>query len=87
MAGWESGFWEFNIAPRSNDLEANLGSIDTPTLVITGDNDTVVPTSDAEILSTLLPNATLVVIPRSGHLPQEEQVDLFSTAVVDWLAR
>jgi pimeloyl-ACP methyl ester carboxylesterase len=87
VAGWESGFWEFTIAPRSNDLQANLGSIKTPTLVITGDNDTVVPTSDAEKLSTLVPNATLVVIPRSGHLPQEEQAELFSTAVVDWLAR
>ena len=83
--GWERGFWEFTTAPRANDLVDNLTAIDTPTLLITGDNDTVVPTSDTEKLATLMPNTTLVVIPQSGHLPQEEQATAFSDAVIAWL--
>ena len=85
VIGWERGFWEFTTAPRANDLVANLATIATPTLLITGDNDTVVPTSDTEKLATLMPNTTLVVIPQSGHLPQEEQAALFATALTDWL--
>ena len=85
VMGWERGFWEFTTAPRANDLVANLTAIDTPTLLITGDNDTVVPTSDTEKLTTLMPNTTLVVIPQSGHLPQEEQATAFSDAVIAWL--
>ncbi len=87
VIGWERGFWEFTTAPRANDLVANLATIATPTLLITGDNDTVVPTSDTEELATLMPNTTLVVISQSGHLPQEEQAALFATALTDWLTR
>jgi pimeloyl-ACP methyl ester carboxylesterase len=86
VAGWESAFWDFTIAPRANALVGNLRKIATPTLLITGDNDTVVPTSDAQKLATLIPNSTLALIPLSGHLPQEEQPELFAEAVTDWLA-
>lgn len=86
IAGWERAFWEFVRAPRSTGLAQAVSSISTPTLLITGDADTVVPTSDTEKLATMMPNATLVVVPDAGHLPQEEQASIFADAVVEWLS-
>ena len=86
VVGWERGFWEFTKAPRSNGLADNLSTLNVPTLLITGSNDTVVPTSDTEALATLLPNATLVIIANTAHLPQEEDPQAFAVAVNEWLA-
>lgn len=72
IIGWEEGFWEFNRAPRSFDVKSRLGEIDVPTLLITGDTDVVVATADTEALATMIKGSSLVVIPRSGHLAQEE---------------
>lgn len=87
VVGWEEGLWRFTTAPRENGLVTNLDGITQPTLLITGDADTVVPTADTERLATELSGAELVVIARSGHLPQEETPEQFSEAVLDWLSR
>ncbi len=72
MIGWEEGFWEFNRAPRSFDVKDRLSEIKIPTLLITGDTDVVVATADTEALATMIGGSSLVVIPKSGHLAQEE---------------
>jgi pimeloyl-ACP methyl ester carboxylesterase len=72
IIGWEEGFWEFNRAPRTFDVKSRLGEIKIPTLLITGDTDVVVATADTEALATMIKDSSLVVIPRSGHLAQEE---------------
>jgi pimeloyl-ACP methyl ester carboxylesterase len=72
IIGWEEGFWEFNRAPRSFDVKDRLSEIKIPTLLITGDTDVVVATADTEALATLIEGSSLVVIPKSGHLAQEE---------------
>lgn len=85
VIGWEEGLWRFTTAPRDNGLVANLDGISQPTLLITGDSDTVVPTADTERLATELPGSELVIIPQSGHLPHEEAPEPFVDAVVEWL--
>lgn len=91
VMGWEESLWRFSTAPRDNDLLANLADIAQPTLLMTGDADTVVPTVETERLATELGGASnppeLVVIARSGHLPQEETAEQFVDAMLDWLAR
>jgi pimeloyl-ACP methyl ester carboxylesterase len=72
IIGWEEGFWEFNRAPRSFDVKDRLSEIKIPTLLITGDTDVVVATADTEALATMIEGSSLVVIPKSGHLAQEE---------------
>jgi pimeloyl-ACP methyl ester carboxylesterase len=72
IIGWEEGFWEFNRAPRSFDVKDRLSEIKIPTLLITGDTDVVVATADTEALATTIEGSSLVVIPKSGHLAQEE---------------
>ena len=72
VIGWEEGFWEFNRAPRAFDAKDRLDEINVPTLLITGDTDTVVPTADTEALASLIKDSVLFVIPQSGHLAHEE---------------
>lgn len=85
VSGWERAFWEFVRAPRSSGLSQAVASMSTPTLLITGDADTVVPTSDTEKLATMMPNVALVIIPAAGHLPHEEQPTAFMVAVSAWV--
>lgn len=85
IIGWEFGLWRFTTAPRDNALRENLDQLTMPTLLITGDANTVVPTADTERLAAELPGSELVVIPRSGHLPHEESAEDFVSAVVSWL--
>jgi pimeloyl-ACP methyl ester carboxylesterase len=85
IKGWERAFWEFSTAPRDNQLAENLTDISQPTLLITGKYDVVVPTADTEKLATVIKNNQLVVVEKSGHLPQEEQPGVFSDAVIDWI--
>jgi pimeloyl-ACP methyl ester carboxylesterase len=81
VKGWEEAFWNFSTAPRKNNLVANLGEISQPVLLITGDSDTVVPTSDTVKLKSLIPGSALEIIPNAGHLPQEERPAEFLSAV------
>ena len=78
---WELGFWNFVTAPRENQLRENLDSLDLPILLITGDQDTIVPTSDTVELQDLLPNSSLSIIENAGHLPHEEQPEAFMNAI------
>lgn len=84
VIGWEAGLWRFTTAPRDNGLADGLDEVTVPTLLITGDADTVVPTADTERLATLMPAAEFVVIARTGHLPQEEAPEQFVAALLDW---
>jgi pimeloyl-ACP methyl ester carboxylesterase len=72
VIGWEEGFWEFNRAPRAFDVKDRLDEITVPTLLITGDTDTVVATADTVKLAEMIKDSVLFVIPKSGHLAQEE---------------
>jgi pimeloyl-ACP methyl ester carboxylesterase len=85
VIGWEAALWRFTAAPRDNALAVNLDDLAVPTLLITGDADTVVLTADTERLAALLPEAELVVIARSGHLPHEESPEEFLDALRGWL--
>lgn len=88
VAGWERGFWNFVSAPRSNQLAENLEDLLLPALVMSGDADTIVPTSDAVRLAELLPNARLEIVTDSGHLPHEERPEAFMSqldANLEWL--
>lgn len=85
IKGWERAFWEFSTAPRDTKLVENLGSINQPTLLITGKFDEVVPTANTEKLATEIKNNKLVLVQKSAHLPQEEQPNIFNSEVATWV--
>ncbi|MEI5907782.1 alpha/beta hydrolase [Bacillus spongiae] len=64
------------IRDREGDLpEHVLHNIHTPCLLIWGDHDRVVPLNVGIRLNKDLPNATIVVLEKTGHLVPEEKPD------------
>jgi hypothetical protein len=49
------------------DCSAALPSVQSPTLVLTGDLDQLVSPQNARIIASLIPGASLIVIPGRGH--------------------
>lgn len=80
IEGWEQAFWEFNRAPRDSGISERLTEITIPTLVITGDTDNVVATTDSIKVSQIFKNSELVIIKNAGHLPNEESPVEFAKA-------
>ena len=62
-----------------------LHAIKSPTLVITGDADRLVPPASSDILAREIPNARLVKIPGGSHGFNFETPQLFNDAVLDFL--
>lgn len=59
---------------REGDLsEKSLQNIETPCLLIWGENDKIVPVNIGKRLSKDLPYARLVVFKETGHLVPEER--------------
>ncbi len=84
---WDVGLWEAVKASASDslDLSQHLGEFTLPVLVVTGDDDRIVPTDNSIRLAGLLPDASLAVIPNAGHVPHEEQPEAFMQAVEQFL--
>ncbi len=54
---------------RDTDLRGTIRSIETPTLVVHGDKDRLVPLSAATYLAAQLPRGRLATIVGGGHAP------------------
>jgi len=83
---WDRALWQLTVSSGAPDLAGRLGEVTMPVLVITGDDDRIVPAEQSVRLAEELPQAELAVIPDCGHLPQEECPELFLQAVRDFLA-
>jgi pimeloyl-ACP methyl ester carboxylesterase len=86
VENWDQALWQFTLASHASGLADRLAEFTLPVLVITGDDDRIVPTEDSIRLAGELPNASLVVIPQAGHVPHEERPDLFMQAVNEFLS-
>ena len=86
VENWDKALWEFTLASRPLDLPDQLGELNLPALVVTGDDDRIVPTAESIRLAKELPHAGLVVIANAGHVPHEEQPQAFLDAVVNFLS-
>jgi pimeloyl-ACP methyl ester carboxylesterase len=62
-----------------------LRRVQTPTLVVWGRQDAIVPVNCGEIYAREPPNARLHVIDNCGHAPHNERPDAFLQAVVPFL--
>lgn len=58
-----------------------LTTIDVPTLIIHGQDDQLIPVAEAKAAGKAVPEAKLVILPASGHLPNLEQPEEFNDAV------
>jgi pimeloyl-ACP methyl ester carboxylesterase len=78
--------------PRHTGSELSISAeevraIATPTLLVHGREDKVVPVQVSVTMLGLLPNADLHVFSACGHWTQIERADEFSALVADYLAR
>lgn len=52
-----------------------LPTIDVPTLILAGDEDTTTPVADAQAMQQRIPASVLQVIPQAGHYAVHEKAD------------
>lgn len=91
---------ELDIATRNQEMTARLTwkpymhnprlphflpRVTNPALIVWGKEDRIVPAECGERYRRLLPNATLSVLERCGHLPSIEHPDAFAQLVIDFL--
>jgi 3-oxoadipate enol-lactonase len=67
------------------DSGPDLARIQSPTLIVVGDQDTVTPPADAAMMHAAIAGSRMVVIPQAGHLSNLETADEFSTALSGFL--
>ncbi|MCO4847932.1 MAG: alpha/beta fold hydrolase [Yoonia sp.] len=67
------------------DQQNTLRRITVPALVLCGADDTLCPVHRHELMASLIPAATLKIIPNAGHLPTLEQPELTNKALKQWL--
>lgn len=82
---WDRALWEYALTYESSNLGEKLGGIKVPVLVITGDDDRIVPPEASKRIAREISHAELVVISDAGHLPQEETPEEFLAAVNNFL--
>ncbi|MCL4257119.1 MAG: alpha/beta fold hydrolase [Anaerolineales bacterium] len=62
-----------------------LSQISVPTLVVHGEEDQVIPKSEAEAMAAAIPNSQLHIIPQAGHVPNLEQAAEFNKIVASFV--
>jgi len=72
---------------RDPDLERRLPELQTPTLVLFGTLDAVIPPEMGHFYKELMPNSHLVFVYDAGHAVSTERPEAFTEVVADFLER
>ncbi|MDA1128158.1 MAG: alpha/beta hydrolase [Chloroflexi bacterium] len=67
-------------------LKRRAYRIKSPTLILWGENDRIIPPVYAEDFSNLIAGSKVSVIPNTGHLLMIERADVFAAAMVNFLS-
>ena len=73
--------------PRDPDLEARLGGLAPPTLVLFGTRDAMIPPDFGHLYKELIPDCHLVFVYDAGHAIAAERPEAFTEVVGDFLDR
>ncbi len=69
---------------HANRIERDAHLITQPTLIIWGEEDTVIPIKNGYKLRDAVPDSRLVVLKDCGHVPQEESSTAFAQLVAEF---
>ena len=72
-------------ASISHDLRSEVSNIKSPTLIIAGEQDILIPPRYSRILNEEIENSELVIIKDCAHVPPIEKPDEFNSIVLDFL--
>jgi pimeloyl-ACP methyl ester carboxylesterase len=86
VENWDKALWFYTTASQPQDFSTRLGEFIVPVLIITGDDDRIVPTDTSIRLAGEMPNARLAVLENAGHVPHEEVPSEFMDAVHEFLS-
>ena len=68
-------------------LERRLAWVRCPTLIVWGKNDRLIPAAYGEAFQHAIPNAELVTLEGTGHMPMFEQHEAWSRVIREFLTR
>jgi 3-oxoadipate enol-lactonase len=68
------------------DSTPTLREIHVPTLVACGDEDSLTPVSEAEVLQRGIAGSRLALVPRAGHLANLENPEAFNRLLVEFVS-
>lgn len=69
------------------DLRPRLAELKMPTLIIAGEQDTLVPMRVNKIFDAEIENSSLVTVPQAGHMPMIEKPEKTAKAVAEFMTR
>jgi pimeloyl-ACP methyl ester carboxylesterase len=67
------------------DVQADAMKIQTPTLLIYGENDTATPPTIGKRFASIMPNAELQILPQAGHFVHHEQSEQVAMMIKDFV--
>lgn len=70
----------------AQDVREDLERVSVPTLLIWGENDTLVPPTLAQVLHQKIAHSNLLLLKKAGHVVMYDQAQEFNAAVLSFLA-
>jgi pimeloyl-ACP methyl ester carboxylesterase len=80
------GFEAALMACVNYDYRDRLGDISCPTLIVWGENDSIISVQDAHRYERLIPDSRKVVMEDTGHVPQIERPRAFNDVLLEFLS-
>lgn len=75
------------LACNAFDLRNEIHHISCPALIIAGEDDPSTPPSYSTYMAEQIPDAKLVIVPKSGHYVMLEQTDRFNQELVSFISQ
>ena len=79
-------FFELNEEWTATPLEGTVDHLQTPTRIVWGEEDRLLPVADAERLHAALPRSSVLRLPGIGHLPMIEAAELVADDYLSFVA-
>lgn len=70
---------------QDDDLPKRIPEIKIPTLIVWGENDTIIPVTAAHKFNELIKGSKLIIYPEAGHMPMEEHPAEFNKAISEFI--
>jgi 3-oxoadipate enol-lactonase / 4-carboxymuconolactone decarboxylase len=74
-------------AIRDMDLRPAIGAVRTPTLILAGADDPATPVAMMEDIRARIPDAEMIIVPRTAHLLNIERPEIVNAHLAAFLAR
>ena len=80
------GFDDALRASLDYDFRERLSDVSVPTLIVWGEEDSIIPVRDANEFERLIPDSRKVVMRDTGHVPMAERPQAFNDLLMEFLA-